>query len=481
MTTNPSILIVDDEPTGREVLAALLHNQNYRLYFAANGPEALESAIRHLPDVILLDVMMTGMDGFEVCRRLRANRTLSEVPVVLITALDDRESRLQGIAAGADDFVTKPFDRSELRLRVQTITRLNRYRKLVEERSRLNWVVEHADDGYVMIDENDRIRYANPRAMIYLGLDEAQDASELSFRQLVGERYSCEPQLAWVGWPDNKLPSATPRYLVQPESYAAHALWLQVDVIDQNDAMVRLVRLRDVTRQLDFKQDTWSFHTGVLHKLRTPLSSMIVSMNLINQQLEGHANKMLHEMSEIAVRGCERLNDQISEILRYIQLNQPNLIGGRCPVGAISVLIAEVGDLLGIQHIDLSFASNMHDMIVVMSRQALELIFIELLSNAKKFHPQKQPKIEVYVATAKEHVTISVSDNGVSLSPEQLIQVWQPYYQAEKYFTGEVQGMGLGLTMVAMRMWGVGGSCRIANRENGPGVVVTLQIPCATL
>ena len=89
------------------------------------------------PDLILLDVMMPGVNGFEVCRRLRADPLLAEVPIIMVTALDDRDSRLQGIEAGADDFVTKPFDQIELRARVQTITRLNHYRQRLRESERM--------------------------------------------------------------------------------------------------------------------------------------------------------------------------------------------------------------------------------------------------------------------------------------------------------------------------------------------------------
>jgi DNA-binding response OmpR family regulator len=129
MRHSSTILIVDDEPAGRDTLEALLMAQGYNLAFASNGPEALAKAAELTPDLILLDVMMPGMDGFEVCRRLRTDPLLTEVPVIMVTALDDRDSRLRGIEAGADDFVTKPFDRAELRARVRTITRLNRYRR----------------------------------------------------------------------------------------------------------------------------------------------------------------------------------------------------------------------------------------------------------------------------------------------------------------------------------------------------------------
>jgi len=130
-----TILIVDDQLSGREVLRGLLTNQGYELAFASDGEESLAKAIELIPDLILLDVMMPGMDGFEVCERLRADSHLAEIPIILITALDDHDSRLRGIEAGADDFVTKPFNQVELQARVRSITRLNRYRRLLMERT----------------------------------------------------------------------------------------------------------------------------------------------------------------------------------------------------------------------------------------------------------------------------------------------------------------------------------------------------------
>ncbi len=147
MTTNPTILIVDDEPNGQKTLESLLVGRGYTLIFASDGQEAYNQALTHMPDLILLDVMMPVMDGYEVCRRLRANPAVAEVPVLMITALDDTTSRLQGLEAGADDFITKPFNRSELRTRVRTIVRLNRYRRLFEQNAQLNWVIESCEEG----------------------------------------------------------------------------------------------------------------------------------------------------------------------------------------------------------------------------------------------------------------------------------------------------------------------------------------------
>src|SRR5215207_7573699 len=131
------VLIFDDEYIGRETLPSVLEGEGYALEMAENGLQAIEKAKQLLPDVILLDVMMPGMTGFEVCQRIRNDPQVAEIPIIILTALDDRDSLLNSLKAGADDFISKPFDRYELRARLIGITRLNRYHKLVQEREKL--------------------------------------------------------------------------------------------------------------------------------------------------------------------------------------------------------------------------------------------------------------------------------------------------------------------------------------------------------
>jgi len=137
-----TVLIVDDDLTARETLVAMLEGERYDLQVAKDGAQALQVLAEIQPDIILLDVMMPGMDGYEVCRRIRSTPELAEVPIILLTALDDRASLLRGIEAGADDFLSKPADRRELTARVRTITRLNRYRTLMEQRENIRQMAE---------------------------------------------------------------------------------------------------------------------------------------------------------------------------------------------------------------------------------------------------------------------------------------------------------------------------------------------------
>jgi putative two-component system response regulator len=131
----PRILVVDDHPSSRMTAVALLSVEGYDVVEAESGFAALAQIYQANPDLILLDVLMPGLDGYEVCRRLKQDEQTRLTPVVFITALDDRRSRLRGIEAGADDFLTKPFDQLELSARVKSLVR----------QKRLNEDLDHAE------------------------------------------------------------------------------------------------------------------------------------------------------------------------------------------------------------------------------------------------------------------------------------------------------------------------------------------------
>jgi len=131
-----TLLIIGDETAARETMVALLEPEDYRILQAGNGNDGLAIALRERPDLVFLDLTMPGMDSYGVCRRLRESPELAEMPVVMVSALDDAQSRADGLEAGADDFITKPFERTELRARTRSITRLNRYRRLLEQDER---------------------------------------------------------------------------------------------------------------------------------------------------------------------------------------------------------------------------------------------------------------------------------------------------------------------------------------------------------
>ena len=126
-----TVLVVDDRQQNVRLLEAVLAPNGYDVIHATSGAEALEAAWRHSPDLVLLDVEMPGMNGYEVCRKLREDERTAFLPVVLVTA-HEREVRADGIEAGADDFVTKPFNQQELLARLRSLLRIKRYHDTIE-------------------------------------------------------------------------------------------------------------------------------------------------------------------------------------------------------------------------------------------------------------------------------------------------------------------------------------------------------------
>ncbi len=133
-----TVLIIDDTPENRLLLSSQLAMEGYHILQANNGQTGIEMTKEHDPDVVLLDVMMPGMDGFEVCQRLKGDSSTHLTPVIMVTALRDVQRRIEGIEAGADEFLSRPHDRQELLVRVRTFIQLKRARiRLEEERNRL--------------------------------------------------------------------------------------------------------------------------------------------------------------------------------------------------------------------------------------------------------------------------------------------------------------------------------------------------------
>ena len=131
----PTILIVDDELLNRKLLVALLHPEGYQTLTAASGEEAVAMVAKQRPDLILLDIMMPGMDGHTVAKTIKADPATSNIPIIMITALNDREARLAGLEAGAEEFLTKPIDRIELWLRVRNLLRLKSFGDFLKNQS----------------------------------------------------------------------------------------------------------------------------------------------------------------------------------------------------------------------------------------------------------------------------------------------------------------------------------------------------------
>jgi two-component system cell cycle sensor histidine kinase/response regulator CckA len=131
------VLIVDDERHNRKLLEVMLTPEGLLLQTAASGEEALAMVAQQPPDLILLDVMMPGMDGYQVAAHIKSKVATKNIPIIMVTALDDRDARVRGLSTGAEDFLTKPVDRTELCVRVRNLLRLKAYGNYYDKYSQM--------------------------------------------------------------------------------------------------------------------------------------------------------------------------------------------------------------------------------------------------------------------------------------------------------------------------------------------------------
>ena len=156
-----TVLVVDDEPANVALLQAYLEAEGYQVMAAYRGEEALEKAFARQPDLVLLDVMMPGLNGFEVCHRLKADRRTQFVPVVIITALRERKDKIAGAEAGADDFLTKPFDRVELLARTRNLLQIKHLTDKLEHAEDVIFALAAAVEAQTPYTENHLQQMAN--------------------------------------------------------------------------------------------------------------------------------------------------------------------------------------------------------------------------------------------------------------------------------------------------------------------------------
>ncbi len=512
MNHKSTILIVDDLLSAREVLRGLLTGQGYNLAFASNGAEALAKATQLIPDLILLDAMMPGMNGFEVCERLRADPLLAEVSVIMVTALDDPDSRLRGIEAGVDDFITKPYNRVELQARIRIITRLNHQRRLhllelQAERDRTQAILEALGEAVVVTDATGIIQYVNPAAETLTGftLAEAQGQSwrlwqsEETTAHLYDEILEkVQAGQLWQGEVVNKRKdkqlydaALTVAPLFSPNSPG------RSPVPPSQPVSIVSVQ-RDITPLKKAEQAKNEFVSNVSHELRTPLSVI----TLISDNLDTHYERLEDSKRRKMIRDIQKhtqvLNELIGDVLEISRIDSQRISMERDLVDLYHLLQIEVSEILPLarQKSHTLQASDGEPINVLGHQAQLRQVIRNLLTNAIKYTPDggqincackiislSTPEIDQkQVANWPERdnlpgglwAALRVVDTGIGISQEHLPRLFNRFYRIKTQH--KIRGTGLGLAIAQKLMELHGGYIAVASTLD-KGSTFALYLP----
>jgi len=503
MARESSILIVDDEPSARETLEALLAKEGYELSFASSGAEGLAKAAELKPDLMLLDVMMPGMDGFEVCERLRTDAALAEMPVVMVTALDDRDARLRGITSGADDFISKPYDSSELRARVKAIIRLNRYRRLVVERAKFERLVELSPDGLFVANAKGVVALANPALVQMLG---AENADELTGKEMLafvapehaqqcssvlrdviagakipqteclfvrsnGEHFPVEVSAGHTVWGEETAAQIVVRDITRRKQ-AEDALRQAHDELEARVAE-RTADLTSANRQLkdeiaqreriekelrDAKlaaeqanRAKSDFLASMSHELRTPLNAVIGFSQVLQEQYFGKLNEKQQEYVNDILQSGKHLLSLINDILDLskVEAGKMELELSRANIAELlenSLTMVKEKCLRHQISLELHVSEELKGLEIKADERKLKQILFNLLSNAAKFTPDGGA-VELSAKRQKGDLVVCVADTGSGIEPEDQDKIFDAFYQISGELSDKPAGTGLGLPL----------------------------------
>ncbi len=496
------VLAIDDTPANLLALGAAL-GDTFELQVATSGAEGMALARSLVPDLILLDVAMPDMDGYETCLQLSADPRLRNIPVIFLTALDGAESQSDGLALGAADYITKPFNIVITRQRISNLLEREQLRREVEfQRDRLEHMVRQrtaqlddrmeelqavftlSPDGFVSFDSERRVSQVSPAFFrltgltpeIVTGMDDHAFTSTLANLCLDHARYRGSSANA-------TLPQAgTDRRL----SLEWETIELKVPVgrvLDvtlrecKSAAVSQILYLRDVTREAEIDRMKTQFLEMAAHELRTPLTSVLgYTEVLLTQTLDAPEHR---EVLDIVYQQAGQVTSIVNELLDLVRIDSRRGQDFVVQPLALQALVAS-----GLKAFKLPpgrqavfVEATQRTLWVKADHRKMAQVLGNLISNAYKYSADDGDVRIAYPHAVHDGVpwcAIAVSDQGLGMTPAELARCFERFYRADT--SGKIPGTGLGLCIVKEIIDLHGGRIDIQSVP-GQGTTVAVWLP----
>lgn len=433
------ILIVEDSPTQAERLRRLIQSLHYNARVAANGQLALAAIRERKPHLVLSDIVMPEMNGYDLCRAIKADPTLRDIPVILVTSLNDPKDIIRGIECGADNFIRKPYAEDYLLNRISHM--------LMNQKLRKNQNVEIGIALY--LGDQKHFINAERQQILDLLISTYEQAVQVNGELQARERQVIELNMR----------------------LAHHAAELETT---NREIALKNLELAEASRMKS------AFIANMSHELRTPLNAIIGFTGALLMKLPGPLTADQDKQLTTIRASARHLLSLINDILDVAKIEAGKLTLSIEPVPCHQ-LIAEVAETLRPlaqqKGLALEVDTGERPVVIDTDRRALTQILINLLNNAIKF--TEQGSVRISLAQREEDgalvTEMSITDSGAGIKEEDQAKLFQAFSQLDSTSTRHVEGAGLGLYLCQNLANAIGGAL-FFNSDYGQGSTFTLAL-----
>lgn len=525
--TKATILTVDDQPINLEIVVKYLENAGFKVNVASDGETALARAKYLKPDIILLDIQMPGIDGFETCRRLKADEETRDIPVIFLTGRKEVVDKVMGFQVGAVDYLTKPVDTVELQSRITAQLEINRYRKGLEEKIKSQTLdLKESEEKYrtlfsqasdaIIILENEKVIDCNEKTLKLfactrdqiLGMalykkfspekqPDQEDSTEKALRLL---NDALKGELVDFDWQHLKYDgsgfSANIRLSVVEIKSKKYIQAILHDTTEKK----KLEKMEAALRQSAKMAEIGALVAGVSHEIKNPLHVIFVSIELVKMAFAGNkaeekANRLGYSPEDVqkiieALEIDEYLNDihKYSKRIKEIVDNMLNF--SRMPSGGFLKydLLTVVKETFQVAKYNRAFSSIINIEIecekdipkIPCQKNEIQQVILNIVSNGAEAMIEKRksdlsyiPNLSVNLFFEHDMASIQISDNGPGIDDETIKTIFEPFFSTKL----KKGGTGLGLYICRQIIEKNHQGTITVDSEIGQGTAFTIKLP----
>jgi len=454
------IVVVDDEEPNIAFMKGFLSSIGYRTEGIMGGEKAIDQVLKDPPDLLITEVMTSGINGFEVTKRLREEKSTRALPIIIMTAQRSKSGRLQAFESGADEYITKPVDKNEVEKRINGLLERNFFRSLIDEKKKLDAIVEGMSDGIIILDPDFRLVRCNTAARRLLGL-KAKLSSGFSLLDHLFGSFKLSMRRTQI---EKGKKKEEPVRIVRPETDRLKALYISGKIARLRDPLGNLssivITLRDVTEMVKEELQKEAFLSSISHKLRTPATVLTGMLRLLNDETFGNLTDNQKNFINKVHESAGTISQLIEKLIAFNTLTRKELMmeGEFIELAAfMEGFMKRVMQNYAHRRIQWKIADFREVPPVFFNALQMEMIFWHLIDNAVKFNDKSSPVVRITTRLLrKSRVEITITDNGPGIPSENHELVFTQFYQYERIYTGNVEGLGLGLSMVKkiLEDWG---------------------------